>query len=291
MPTAPRARSQLASLALPFAALLAAATMVGCRATDIPGSDGTNADGDEGGAWLLGDWSGFYETKSTDKNLDDEEIETTAATAWFKADDDSTDADQHGTFRIDLTELDDAYVTGKYEDYDDRLKLTIDKSTVTAIGSNGKTTTMEYSLTGSILVLTTRKAELQLKRKKADEETDGEDTGDDGKGGDEPGAALVGSYACKDQASHDWRVVIPDVGSFDVVVSGNGLGTLTMSGSMQIEAAGAGRDATLTVNTSSESKYEGDTLALYKIDDRTVDLARLADDGGQLSRFSCRKDD
>jgi hypothetical protein len=266
----------------------------GCRATDIPGADGNNADSEGGHAWLTGDWTGLYEGKGKNSSLDeDEKVPTSGAIAWFKASDDSTESDPRGTFRIELTDIDNAYVTGKYRDFQNTsLQLTIDESTLSSIGVSGKTSSMDYDLLGSDLALTTRKARIELTRKTdADKENEKDKDGDDGKDdGDTPAATIVGTYSCKDQAAHDWRIVIPDAGSFSIAVSGDGLSSLTMSGSLQIEPESSDRTATLTINSSSESKYEGTTLALYRIDDRTMDIARIASDGGQLSRFACNKE-
>ena len=243
---------------------------------------GNNADGGGGAAnpaatgSFIGKWAGKYVNKDNSTSLSETPVQ-----ASFESNDAKT-----GTFRFDLTQIQNAFATGTYTILDQvTLMLDIKQSTVSSIGMSGTKNLITYHLLGNSLELSNEQVKMVFAPDKSAETTPSNreaqapppsNTGNATTGG--PSDPLFGPWLCFDKAGNRWQMNLQqDSGFYIEVYSATGQrGSIWLSGTLKITRATGKPDADLVVENSSVAKYQGMELQLFMKGVGNLQLVRVA---------------
>ncbi len=270
---------------------LLALTLYGCKGVPNPttGSDGGGGGGGGNGNGanaspsatysFLGTWGGVYKNSDTGA-----ELRQTEASASFQAL--STDA---GTFRIDLPQLNNVYVTGTYQIFSQAsLFLHIAQSTISTLGEANSTTEISYTLLGSSLELHNERVSLKFLRSGAapNGQANGSGGAPGGANGNTNGAAdpVYGQWRCTDHLGYQWQANLRDNSLFHIQISDTKAerGIIWLQGSLSITRAPGRPDVELKVLDTDIKRYNNMQLTGVILPTGQLKLTRLGPQGEDM---------
>ena len=251
---------------------------------------GTNPDGSAGSTGsanpaatgsFLGQWTGKYANKDNSASLNE-----TPARATFTGNEAKS-----GTFRIELTQITNAFIGGNFTIIDQTsLMLDIKQSTISTIGLAGTQALINYRLIGNTLELTNDQVKLNFApdlhassndataQPNNQQATPNSGSGqEDGQTGGKPDP-IVGRWFCTDKANNQWQMNLRNDSMFyiEITNTSSGNGGIWLAGSVNISHTQGKPDATLKVTTSAIEKYTGMDLEIFLRSDTDMNMIRVA---------------
>ena len=251
---------------------------------------GTNPDGSAGSTGsanpaatgsFLGQWTGKYANKDNSANLNE-----TPARAIFTGNETKS-----GTFRIELTQITNAFIGGTFTIIDQTsLMLDVKQSTISTIGLAGTQALLNYRLIGNTLELTNDQVKLNFAPdmhapgNEANAQPNNQQTNPNSTNGQESGQTggkpdpIVGRWFCTDKANNQWQMNLRSDSMFyiEITNTSSGNGGIWLAGSANISHIQGKPDATLKVTTSAIEKYNGMDLQIFLRNETDMDMIRVA---------------
>lgn len=246
--------------------LTAAIAFYGCGAMDAgQNGDGTGAPGSLSSI-MTGSWSGNMVNKTVDAGS---ALHETVANASF-----AFTSDTEGSFSITLPKSEGAKAEGTFVDFAGKsLHLAVTNSNITAIGTTGNPTSINYNLVGNDLELYNDRVSFQLI--KSNDQNSNQPT-DSGNHDEQAETQLVGFWNCHDGSGYIWDFNVKSITSFSANITAHagaaGLwidGSLTTAVDSNKTVTGTGR-----VTSSNDNANVGMRLKMTLLDSTAIQVDR-----------------